>query len=64
LLLGDERGIKITRKELEYGTHIIDEDGRLLDYEGIRIKNGQEDIADILVKIKKSFINLDGVATS
>ena len=52
--------ISILRKEVEFGALIVDEGKRLLDYEGIHIKTGKEDISDILEKIKTSFINLGG----
>ncbi len=50
--------IKVFRRELEIGAHIIDEDGQLIDYEGVRIKPGDEDYTDILEKMKRSFSNL------
>ena len=53
--------IRVFRKELEFGTHIIDEDRQLLDYEGVRVKQGDEDYLDILEKIQRSFVNLGGV---
>lgn len=52
--------ISVYRKELEFGAHIIDEDKQLLDYEGVRVKKGDEDYQEILEKIKKSFENLGG----
>lgn len=52
--------LRIFRKEIELGAHIVDENKQLLDYEGVRIKRGDEDYAEILEKIKRSFVNLGG----
>jgi len=52
--------IRILRTVFELGAHIIDQDKRLLDYEGIRIQTGKEDYSDILEKIKTAFVNLGG----
>jgi len=53
--------IRILRKEIEFGAHIIDEDKQLLDYEGIRVRQGDEDYSDIFEKIIRSFENLRGI---
>ncbi len=53
--------IRIFRKEIEFGAHIIDENKQLLDYEGIRVKRGDEDYSEILGKIKRSYVNLGGI---
>ena len=53
--------IKLFRKEIEFGAHVIDEDKQLLDYEGVRVKQGDEDYSDIFEKIQRSFVNLGGV---
>jgi hypothetical protein len=52
--------IRIFRKSVEFGAHIIDENKQLLDYEGIRVETGSEDYAEVLEKSKASFINLGG----
>ncbi len=51
--------IRVFRREIEFGAHIIGEDRQLLDYEGIRIRRCDEDYSDVLEKIRKSFKNLD-----
>lgn len=50
--------IKVFRRELEIGAHIIDEDRQLVDYEGIRVKTGEEDYSGILEEMRKSYNNL------
>jgi len=52
--------IRIFRKEIELGAHIVDENKQLLDYESIRVKKGDEDYSEIFEKIKRSFMNLGG----
>jgi len=52
--------IRVYRKEIEFGSHVIDEDRQLLDYESIRVKQGDEDFSDIFEKIRRSFENLGG----
>lgn len=52
--------IRVLRKEIEFGAHIVDENKQLLDYEGVRVKKGDEDYLEILEKIKRSFKNLGG----
>jgi hypothetical protein len=52
--------IKVLRKALEFGAHIIDQNKQLLDYEGMRIERGDEDYSEILEKIRIAFINLGG----
>ncbi len=52
--------IRILRKEIEFGAHIVDENKQLLDYEGVRVKRGDEDYSEILGKIRRSFVNLGG----
>lgn len=54
--------IRILRKAIELGAHIIDENMQLLDYEGIRVETGSEDYTEIIEKIKASFVNLGGKA--
>jgi hypothetical protein len=48
------------RRYFDFGANIVDEDRRLLDYEGIRIETGDEDYSEVLAKVKTSFINLGG----
>jgi hypothetical protein len=48
------------RRYFDFGANIVDEDRRLLDYEGIRIETGDEDYSEVLVKVKTSFVNLGG----
>ncbi len=52
--------IKIYRKAIEFGAHIIDENKQLLDYEGIRVEKGEEDYSEVFEKIKTAFTNLGG----
>jgi hypothetical protein len=52
--------IKVYRKSIEIGAHIIDQKKRLLDYEGVRLQSGDEDYSEILEKIKTAFVNLGG----
>ena len=52
--------IRVLRKEIEFGAHIVDEDRQLLDYEGVRVRRGDEDYLEILEKIRRSFMNLGG----
>ena len=52
--------IKIYRKAIEFGAHIIDEHKQLLDYERIRVEKGEEDYSEVLEKIRTAFINLGG----
>jgi hypothetical protein len=56
--------IKIYRKDVEFGAHIIDEDRQLLDYESIRVERDEEDYSEILEKVRTSFINLGGKVDS
>lgn len=53
--------IRILRKEIEIGAHIVDENKQLLDYEGIRVRTGDEDYSEIIERIRQSFVNLGGV---
>ena len=46
------------RKSFDIGSHIIDEKGRLIDYESIRIETGEEDYSEILEKILTGYKNL------
>lgn len=46
------------RKSFDIGSHIIDEKGRLIDYESIRIETGEEDYSEILEKILSGYKNL------
>jgi hypothetical protein len=39
---------------------LIDEDGRTIDYESMRIETGAEDYSQTFQKIKKSFKNIGG----
>ncbi|TEU13550.1 MAG: DUF91 domain-containing protein [Anaerolineales bacterium] len=48
------------RRYFDFGANIVDEDRRLLDYEGIRIETGDEDYSEVLAKVKTSFVNLGG----
>ena len=48
------------RKYFDLGAHIIDDKGRLLDYESIRIEDGKEDYSEIMKKIKEAYNNLGG----
>ena len=48
------------RRYFDFGANIIDEDGRLLDSEGIRIEADDEDYSEVLAKVKTSFVNLGG----
>jgi hypothetical protein len=52
--------IRIYRKDLELGAHIIDQNKQLLDYESIRVETGQEGYSEILEKVKTGFVNLGG----
>ena len=52
--------IRIYRKAIEFGAHIIDEKKHLLDYEGVRVEKGEEDYTEVLEKVKTAFINLGG----
>jgi len=52
--------IKIHRKAIEFGAHVIDENKQLLDYEGMRIESDGEDYSELLEKAKAAFINLGG----
>lgn len=48
------------RKSFDIGASLIDEDGRTVDYETLRIETGTEDYTEAFEKIKKSFINIGG----
>jgi hypothetical protein len=52
--------VRILRTAFELGAHIIDQDKRLLDYEGTRIQTGEEDYSDTLEKIRTALVNLGG----
>jgi len=52
--------IRILRKSIEFGAHIIDENKQVLDYESVRVETVSDDYTEILEKIKVSFINLGG----
>ena len=56
--------IRLLRKAIEFGSHIIDENKQLLDYESVRVETGSEDYTEILEKIRASFINLGGKANT
>lgn len=48
------------RKSFDIGMPLIDEDGRTIDYESMRIETGTEDYLETFQKIKKSFKNIGG----
>lgn len=52
--------IRLMRRVIEFGAHIIDENKQLLDYESVRVETGSEDYTETLEKIRTSFINLGG----
>lgn len=52
--------IRINRKSVEIGAHIIAENKALLDYEGIRVENRGEDYSSILEEIAQAYRNLEG----
>jgi hypothetical protein len=52
--------IRIMRKTIELGSHIINEKKQLLDYEGVVLGDINADYSEILQKIKASFVNLGG----
>ena len=47
------------RKSFDVGSHIIDEKGRSVDYESIRMETGEEDCSEIFEKIFASYKNLN-----
>lgn len=52
--------IRLYRKAIEFGAHIVDEKRQLLDYESVRVEKGEDDYSEILEKIKTAFVNLGG----
>jgi predicted transport protein len=52
--------IRVYRRSIEIGAHIIDENKALLDYDGKRIESDVDDYSDTLEKIRTSFSNLGG----
>ena len=52
--------IRVHRKSIDIGAHIIDENKQLLDYDSKRIEIDTEDYSEILEKIRTSFANLGG----
>lgn len=48
------------RKSFDIGMPLIDENGRTIDYESMRIETGAEDYSQTFQKIKKSFKNIGG----
>lgn len=52
--------IRILRKSIEFGAHIIDEKKQLLDYERILLEDADADYSEIFQKVKAAFVNLGG----
>ena len=46
------------RKAFDFGAHIIDDKGHVVDYESIRIEDKNEDYSEIVDKVKESYENL------
>ena len=52
--------IRILRKSIEFGAHIIDEKKQLLDYERLLLEDADADYSEIFQKVKAAFVNLGG----
>ena len=52
--------IRILRKSIEFGAHIIDEKKQLLDYERLLLEDAYADYSEIFQKVKAAFVNLGG----
>ena len=52
--------IRILRKSIEFGAHIIDEKKQLLDYERGLLEDADADYSEIFQKAKAAFVNLGG----